>query len=213
MGQKVNPTGFRVGVNKGWKTTAFYENSEFAKNLKLDLKIRDHIEKELKSAGVADVQIGSYENRLLIEIYAARPGVVIGRGGEGIENLKKNLNKISRRKVEVKLYEVKNPEASAKLIAESIAAQLVKRIVPKFAAQREIEKAKSTSVVRGIKVQVSGRIKGAEIARAEKFQWGSIPLQTLRADIDYYYMPISVPNAGVHGIKVWVYKGERASIE
>lgn len=213
MGQKVHPTGFRIGVNQGWKTVAFSTKSSYAKDLLNDLKIREYIEEKLLVAGVASVKIRSFMNKLLIEIFAARPGVVIGRGGEGIETLKKDLNKIARKSVEVKLFEVKNPESSAKLVAEAVGAQLQKRIVPKFAAQREIEKAKTSNAIKGIKIQVAGRIKGAEIARTEKFQWGSIPLQTLRADIDFYFYDVSVPNAGKHGIKVWIYKGEKREID
>lgn len=212
MGQKVNPIGFRIGVNKGWQSVSFVEKGAYASTLREDLELRDYINKNLSSAGVVDIKTKRSMNNLLIEISVARPGVVIGRGGSGIEKVKKDLAKITKSKIEVKLFEVKDPDGSAKLMGEAIAGQVARRIVPKFAAQREIEKAKAVANVKGIRVWVSGRIKGAEIARTEKFQWGSVPLQTLRADIDYAYIAQAVPNAGIHGIKVWIYKGEKQSI-
>ncbi|MCA9385815.1 30S ribosomal protein S3 [Candidatus Dojkabacteria bacterium] len=209
MGQKVNPVGFRIGVNKGWKSVAYIDKADYANRLKEDLAIRNYIEKNLSSAGVVATKTKRFMSKMLVEISVARPGVVIGRGGSGIEKVKKDLARIAKTKIEVKLFEVKDPEASAKLIGESIASQVTRRIVPKFAAQREIEKAKGVKGVKGVRIWVSGRIKGAEIARTEKFQWGSVPLQTLRADIDYAYVRAQVPNAGIHGIKVWIYKGEK----
>lgn len=208
MAQKVNPTGFRLGVNKGWQSVSFVSKDRYADSLHQDLAIREYIEDKLKSAGVVVTEIKRSMNKIEIEINVARPGVVIGRGGEGIEVVKKDLRKIAHSPVDVKLFEVKQPEASAKLIGQNIASQLVRRVVPKFAAQREINNIKGVQGVKGIRIWVSGRIKGAEIARTEKFHWGSVPLQTLRADIDYCYSCCAVPNAGIHGIKVWVYKGE-----
>lgn len=209
MGQKVNATGFRIGINKDWQSVSYFDDNKYSDALMKDLKIRDYIEENLKSAGVVYVKTKKYMSKILVEIFVARPGVVIGRGGSGIDKVTKDLSRIVQGRAEIKLFEVKKPEASAKLIAESIAAQLTKRIVPKFAATRELENAKGTGIVKGIKIWVAGRIKGAEIARTEKFQYGSIPLHTLRADIDYYKMSVKVPNAGLHGIKVWVYKGEK----
>lgn len=213
MAQKVNPTGFRIGVNKGWQSVAFVEKNEYAKSLMQDLAVRKYIEDNLSSAGVVSTIIKRFMSKIVIEISVARPGVVIGRGGTGIEKLNKELSKIAGSKVEIKLFEVKKPEASAKLIGEAIASQVARRIVPKFAALRQMENAKNSGIVKGIKIWVAGRIKGSEIARTEKFQWGSVPLQTLRADIDYASIPVAVPNAGLHGIKVWVYKGEKLEID
>lgn len=213
MGQKVNPTGFRVGVNKNWKSHWFAGKRDFAANLLSDVKVRESINKKLSNAGIADIVVKRFVNKILIEVHVARPGVVIGRGGAGIEELKKDIKKQMKVEVEVKIFEVKRPEISSRLIAENIKSQVERRIVPKYAAQREIDNAKATGLVKGVRVWVSGRIKGAEIARTEKFQWGTVPLQTLRADIDYIFIDAMVPNAGKHGIKVWVYKGEKLTVD
>ncbi len=213
MGQKVNPTGFRIGVNQDWQTVAYSPKSDYAKSLVREAKVRDYILLNMKTAGVVSINIKRVMQKILIEIEVSRPGLVIGKGGAGIEKIKKELSRITQTKqIEIKLFEAKQSEGSAKLIAESISLQLSKRIVPKFAVNRELENIKKAQNVKGVRIAVSGRIKGAEIARTEKFQWGSVPLQTLRSDIDYYYMPISVPNAGIHGVKVWVYKGEKLGI-
>ncbi len=213
MGQKVNPTGFRLGVNKNWRSQWFANKQNYADNLMSDIKTREYIEEKLSSAGVADITIKRYVNKIVVEINVARPGVVIGRGGAGIEDLKKQLSKKLNTEVELKVFEVKRPEISAKLVAEAVKQQVERRIVPKYACQREIENAKNTGLIKGIRIWVSGRIKGVEIARTEKFQWGTVPLQTLRADIDYIQIDAQVPNAGKHGIKVWIYKGEKRTVE
>lgn len=207
MGQKVNPIGIRLGVNKSWKSIWYADKANFAKQLQSDLKVRDFIHEKLKNAGVEDIKIKRSMNKVAVEVTVARPGVVIGRGGAGIEDLKKELNRILQSNVDVKIFEVKRPETSAKLIAQNIVGQLERRVVPKFVCQREIDNARNTGEIKGIRIWVSGRIKGAEIARTEKFQWGTVPLQTLRADIDYHFSDAQVPNAGKHGVKVWVYKG------
>ena len=209
MGQKVNPVGFRLGVNKGWKSIWYADKSTYADLLESDLKARAFIKEHLRNAGVHEVKIKRSMNKIRIEVTVARPGVVIGRGGEGIETLKKDLNKLLKTNVDLQILEIKRPETSARIIAQNIADQLERRIVPKFAASREIENARNSGEVKGVRVWVSGRIKGVEIARTEKFQWGTVPLQTLRADIDYYYLTAQVPNAGKHGVKVWIYKGEK----
>jgi small subunit ribosomal protein S3 len=213
MGQKVNPSGFRLGVNKNWKSQWFAGKDRYADNVLADIKIREFIEKRLNNAGVADIIIKRSIKKITIEVYVSRPGVVIGRGGAGIEELKKQLDKMVEGEVELKILEVKRPEISAKLIAEAIKSQVERRIVPKYAAQREIENARNTGLVKGVRIWVSGRIKGAEIARTEKFQWGTVPLQTLRADIDYIELTAQVPNAGKQGIKIWVYKGEKLTVD
>lgn len=209
MGQKVNANGIRVGVNKGWRSFWYAPKDQYADMLHEDLKLKKYIRGKIEAAGVDMIKIKRSMNKVLIEITVARPGVVIGRGGSGIEEMKKELNRIVKGDVELKVYEIKNPEIRARLIAENIKNQLIRRIVPKFAASREIENAKNSGKIKGIKIWVSGRIKGAEIARVEKFQWGSVPMQTLRADIDYAFVDAEVPNAGKHGIKVWVYTGEK----
>lgn len=213
MGQKVNANGIRIGVNKGWKSFWFAPKDQYADFLHEDLKLKEYVRGKIEAAGVDSIKIKRSMNKILIEISVARPGVVIGRGGSGIEEMKKELNRIVKGDVELKVFEIKNPEIKARLIADNIKNQLIRRIVPKFAASREIENAKNSGAIKGIKIQVSGRIKGAEIARVEKFHWGSVPMQTLRADIDYAYVFAQVPNAGKHGIKVWVYTGEKLDLD
>lgn len=213
MGQKVNPTGFRIGVNKGWNSTWYAPKSQYADLMLEDIKIRDFIRVQLANAGVGTIEVKRSMNKILIEVKVARPGVVIGRGGAGIESLKKELNRMIKGTVDLKIFEIKRPEASARLIADNVANQVARRIVPKYAALREIENAKGSSVVKGIRIWVSGRIKGVEIARTEKFQWGSVPLQTLRTNLDYAFVEAQVPNAGRHGIKVWINLGEKAGME
>ena len=212
MGNKTNPTSMRVGVNQGWKSIWYAGKADYADMMHEDLAITALVKKKLKPAGVAEVRIKRSMNKVLIEIVVARPGVVIGRGGAGIEELKKVLQKKIKGDVEPKIIEVKKNDVSAELIAEAIANQLERRIVPKYASEREIENARNSGGVKGVKIWVGGRIKGVEIARTEKFQWGQIPLQTLKANIDYAERSVQVPNAGKHGIKVWVYKGDKVGI-
>jgi len=212
MGQKIHPTGFRMGLTKNWKSSWYADKADYAKFLVSDTKARKLIEEKLKTAGVHDIKIKRSMNKVAADITVARPGVVIGRGGSGIEELKKELNRLLQTNVDVKILEVRRPETSAKLIANNIKEQLERRIVPKYASQREIDNARNSGEVSGVRVWVSGRIKGVEIARTEKFQWGTVPLQTLRADIDYYYTFADVPNAGKHGVKVWVFKGDKSKI-
>lgn len=209
MGQKIHPVGMRLGINKGWKSVWYADKSNYANFLKDDLKVRRYLSDKLRSAGVHEIKIKRSMNKVRVEVTVARPGVVIGRGGSGIEEVKKELNRMLQTSVDLQILEVKRPETSARLIAQNIKEQLERRIVPKFSAQREIENARNTGEVSGVRIWVSGRIKGVEIARTEKFQWGTVPLQTLRADIDYYYQDAQVPNAGKHGIKVWVYKSDK----
>ena len=209
MGHKVNPTGFRIGVNKGWNSVWYANKENFANNLHEDLKIRAFVFEKLFNAGVQSVTVKRSMNKVLVEVKVARPGIVIGRGGAGIEELKVTLKKMVKGEVDLKIFEVKRPEASSKIIADNIKAQLERRVVPKYAVSREIDNAKNSNFVKGVRVWVSGRIKGVEIARTEKFQWGTVPLQTLRANIDYTYITAAVPNAGIHGIKVWVFTGEK----
>lgn len=200
----------RLGINKPWNSSWFArKGKQYAANLRKDESIRSFLTERLKSAGLESVVIKRYSTRIEVALNVARPGVVIGRGGSGIDALKKELSRKHGKNIELKVYEVKRPEISAPVIAHNIVGQLERRIVPKFAAQRAIEAAKATNSIKGIRIWISGRITGGEIARTEKFQWGAIPLSTLRADIDYNLSEAQVPNAGKHGIKVWVYKGEK----
>lgn len=209
MGQKINPTGMRVGITKNWKSSWFMPKDKYGDTVYNDYKLRSYIREELKSAGVERIEIKRFLNKVEIEIRVARPGVVIGRGGTQIEQLKKNINKLIDGKVDLKVVEVKDPDISAKLIADRIVVQLERRMVPKFIMSKELEKAVNTGKIKGARIWVSGRIKGVEIARTEKTQWGMIPLQTLDADIDYAFSEAQVPNAGKQGIKVWICKGKR----
>ncbi len=213
MGQKIHPTGLRVGINKNWKSFWYMPKEDYGDTVHIDHKIRKFIYKELKAAGIAKVSIKRFMNRVEIEIRVARPGVVIGRGGEQIEQIKNKINKIADMKAEVKVVEEKNPDVSARILANRIAEQLERRIVPKFAMSKELEKTKNKPNVQGVRIWVSGRIKGVEIARTEKMEWGTIPLHTLAKDIDYAFTEAQVPNAGKHGIKVWVCrKGKKRNI-
>lgn len=214
MGQKIDPRSLRLGVNKNWDSIWYADEKDYVRFSMEDRAARESIKKKLDAAGVDVITIKRSLNKVFVEIVVARPGVVIGRGGSGIEEMKKEMNKIFKTDVDLKIIEVKNPEVSARLIAQNIKAQLVRRIVPKFAMSKEIERVKlSSAKVKGVRIWVSGRIKGTEIARTEKVQWGTVPLATLRADIDYTKEIAQVPNAGTHGIKVWVYRGEKSKMD
>jgi small subunit ribosomal protein S3 len=209
MGNKINAHGIRVGINKNWKSIWYQPKNQYADTLLQDIKIRDLVEKKLKNAGVAEVVVKRSMTKIVIEVVVARPGVVIGRGGGGIETLKADLKKLAKTDVEIKVFEVKRPEIEAKLVAESIAAQCERRISPKLAMRKAIAAARETGAIKGITIWVGGRIRGAEIARTEKEKWGVVPRHTLRADIDYAFAEAQVPGAGKHGIKVWINKGEK----
>ncbi len=206
---KINPIGFRLGVNKNWKSRWYATKEEYADKFLSDIQVRKLVEGKLKSAGVASVVIKRMINKIVIEISVARPGVVIGRGGAGINALKDELTKMLKQAVDIKIFEVKNPDTVAKLVAENIAMQCERRINPKIAASKAMEAAKDTGLVKGIQIWVGGRIRGAEQARVEKVKWGVVPRHTLRADLDYAFVEAQVPGAGKHGIKVWINKGEK----
>ena len=194
MGQKVHPHGLRVGVIKEWDAKWYANKKDFADNLVEDNKIREYVKKELFSAGISN-------------IHTAKPGVVIGKGGAGIEALKQKINKlIGGKNVLINIVEVKNAEADAQLMAENIAAQLEKRISFRRAMKQTIQRAMKHGV-KGVKTACSGRLGGAEIARTEQYHEGTIPLQTLRADIDYGFAEADT-TYGKIGVKVWVYNGE-----
>ena len=207
MGQKVNPHGLRVGIIKGWDTQWYADKKEFGAFIKEDYDIRDYVKKTYFAAAISRILIERAAGRIAITIRTARPGVLIGKAGAEIEVLKKNLAKITKGKqVSVNIIEVKKPDCDSQLVAESIAAQLEKRA----SFRRSMKQAISRSMragAKGIKVMVSGRLDGAEIARSEQYHEGSIPLQTLRADIDYGFAEAHT-TFGCIGIKVWIYKGE-----
>ena len=207
MGQKVNPNGMRIGVNKTWNSFWYADKKDLAKNIKEDNVIRNYILKEYKPCGISSVVIERTNDSVTVSISTAKPGVLIGQKGAGVEALKKSVEKLSAAKrVNVNVVEVKNPDLDAKLVAESIAAQLEKR-----AQFRRVMKAAMQRVMRagavGVKTMVSGRLDGAEIARSEHYHEGSLPLQTIRANIDYACVEAHT-TFGVLGVKVWINKGE-----
>ena len=216
MGQKVNPNGLRVGINKTWNSFWFADKKNIAKNIKEDNVIRNYILKDYKSCAISNVLIERTNDSVNVSIYTGKPGVIIGQKGAGVEALKKNVEKLTdAKKVNVNIVEVKNPDLDAKLVAESIAAQLEKRVSFRRAVRQNMGRAMRAGA-KGIKAMVSGRLDGAEIARSEHYHEGSIPLHTLRADIDYGFAEAHT-TFGVIGVKVWVYKGEilakRKSVE
>lgn len=207
MGQKVNPNGMRLGINKTWNSFWYADKKDIAKNIKEDNVIRNYILKEYKNSAISNVIIERTNDSVTVSISTGKPGVLIGQKGAGVEALKKNVEKLSSaKKVNVNIVEVKNQDLDAKLVAESIAAQLEKR-----AQFRRVMKAAMQRVMRagatGVKTMVSGRLDGAEIARSEHYHEGSLPLQTIRADIDYACVEAHT-TFGVLGVKVWIYKGE-----
>ncbi|GAE03941.1 30S ribosomal protein S3 [Clostridium botulinum B str. Osaka05] len=207
MGQKVHPHGLRVGVIKEWDAKWYADKKNFADNLVEDHKIRNFVKKNSYAAGVSRIEIERAAKRIKLNIYTAKPGMIIGKGGQGIESLKNKLQKIvSNKNILINIVEVKRPEADAQLIAENIAQQLEKRIAFRRAMKQSIQRAMKTGI-KGIKTACSGRLGGAEIARTEQYNEGTIPLQTLRADIDYGFAEANT-TYGKIGVKVWVYKGE-----
>ena len=204
MGQKVNPIGFRIAVNKNWRSRWFAGKKEFADLLQEDIRIREAVQTRLKEAAISNVFIERYANRVRVTIRTARPGLVIGRKGEDIEKLREQLGKMTKKEVYIEIDEVKKPDIDAKLVAESIALQLERRVSYRRAMKRAIQMAMDVGAD-GIKVLASGRLGGAEISRSESYKEGRIPLHTLRADIDYG-TATSRTVAGAIGIKVWICK-------
>ena len=203
MGQKVNPHGLRVGVIKGWNAKWYANKKNFADNLIEDNKLRKFVKKELFSAGISKIEIERAAKRVKLNIYTAKPGVIIGKGGAGIEALKGKLTQyISNKNVLINIVEVKSAEADAQLMAENIAAQLEKRISFRRAMKQTMQRAMKHGI-KGVKTACSGRLGGAEIARTEQYHEGTIPLQTLRADIDYGFAEADT-TYGKIGVKVWV---------
>ena len=207
MGQKVNPHGIRVGVIKGWDTQWYADKKNFSVFLKEDYVIREFIKEKYYAAAISKITIERAANRVSVTIYTARPGVLIGKAGSEIEVIKKDLAKIVKgRQIGINIIEIKKPDCDAQLVAESIAAQLEKRASFRRCMKQAISRAMRLGA-KGVKAMVSGRLDGAEIARTEHYHEGSIPLQTLRADIDYG-VATARTTFGAIGIKVWVYKGE-----
>ncbi len=207
MGQKVHPTGFRLGVIKDWEARWFARGKKIAEYLHEDLKIRDYLEKRLKHAGLSRVTIERTADRLTVNIYTSRPGVVIGSKGREADNIRRELEYLTGRKsIYLNINEVRIPEIDAPLIAKNIAYRLEQRVSHRRAMKRAVELAMKMGA-KGIRVQVKGRLGGAEIARKEWYRVGRVPLQTLRADIDYAEAT-AFTKAGTVGVKVWVYKGD-----
>ena len=207
MGQKVNPHGLRVGVIKDWDSRWYARNEKVGALIAEDFKIREYLKKTLYSAGVPKIEIERDSAKVRIYIHCSRPGVVIGKGGQEIEKLRLTLEKMIGKPVALSIVEIKTPDTNAQLVAENIAQQLEKRISFRRAMKKSIQLAMKNNSVKGIKCAVSGRIGGADIARSESYHEGSIPLQTLRANIDYGFAEAKT-TYGRLGIKVWIYKGQ-----
>ncbi len=206
MGQKVNPHGLRVGVIKNWDSRWFAKDNVFGDTLVEDYNLRKYLKKTLFTAGISKIEIERDDKRVRLHIHCAKPGMVIGRNGAEIEKLRETCQKKLGKPVVVNIVEIKNRDADAQLVAENIAAQLEKRISFRRAMKLAIGRAMRLGV-KGIKTQVSGRLGGAEIARSEMYREGTIPLQTLRADIDYGFAEADTTYGRI-GVKVWIYKGE-----
>ena len=205
MGQKVNPNGLRLGVNKNWQSNWFAE-ADYAKKLNNDIKIREYLIKNLSDAAISSVEIERKKEKVEVKIHTAKPGVIIGRGGEDIEKLRKSLKKVTDEEVFVTIIEEKNPDLNAKLVADSIAKQIENRANFRNVQKRAIKNTMKAGA-KGIKTAVSGRLAGAEMARTEGYTEGTVPLHTIRANIDYATSEADT-TYGKIGVKVWIYKGE-----
>ena len=206
MGQKVNPHGLRVGVIKDWDSRWFANKATFGDTLVEDYNVRNYIKKSLYAAGVPKIEIERFADKVRIHVHCAKPGIVIGRGGENIEKLRLDVEKMIGKSVAINIVEVKTPDMNSQLVAESIASQLENRVSFRRAMKQAIGRAMKLGA-KGIKVKVGGRLGGAEIARSESYHEGTIPLQTIRADIDYGFAEAHT-TYGRLGIKVWIYNGE-----
>jgi small subunit ribosomal protein S3 len=207
MGQKVNPNGFRVGVIKDWNTRWYASKKDFADFLVEDRKIRDFVKKKYFQASISRIEIDRAAGKITVSIFTARPGLLIGKGGTGIDVIKEDIKKTIGKDVSVNIMEIRDPDADAQLVAENIASQLEKRISFRRAMKQSMGRAMQKNSVKGIKLMVSGRLGGAEIARSEGYHDGSIPLQTMRADIQYGFAEAKTTYGRI-GCKVWIYKGE-----
>lgn len=209
MGQKVNPISFRLAVHKNWESRWFAGKRDFAKWLAEDIRVRELIEKKFSSRpAISRIEIERSANLITVSIHTAKAGVVIGRGGAGVTELKNDIEKITSLPVRINIEEVKRPELSAKLVAENIAHQLERRINFRRATKMTAQNTMNAGA-KGVRIEVAGRLNNAEMARREKLIEGSVPLHTLRADIDFFTARATLPGAGIVGVKVWIYKGER----
>jgi len=205
VGQKTHPIGFRLGINKPWSSN-WFATKEFPVFLAEDIRVRKYISKRLPNAGVSRVDIDRTSKNLTITINTARPGIVIGKGGEEVDRLKEELTRLTGQKIQVNILEIKRPELDAKLVGENIAHQLIRKIAYRRAVKKSIQSTMRMGA-EGIKIRVAGRLGGAEIARAETSREGKVPLHTLRSDIDFAITEART-TYGIIGIKVWIYKGE-----
>lgn len=205
MGQKINPVGLRIGVIRDWESK-WYAGKDYADLLHEDIKIRDYVENRLKDAALSSVEIERAANRVNITVHTAKPGMVIGKGGSEVEALRKSLNELTGKRVHINIVEVKRPDLDATLVAENIARQLENRVSFRRAQKQTLQRAMRAGA-KGIRTQVSGRLGGADIARAESYSEGTVPLHTLRADIDYGTAEADT-TYGKLGVKVWIYRGE-----
>ncbi len=206
MGQKVNPTGLRIGVIKDWNSRWFVKDADFGDTIASDYNLRKYLKKTLYAAGIAKIEIERDASRVRVHIHCAKPGLVIGKGGTEIDKLRATCEKMLGKTTLINIVEVRNPDLNAQLVAENIAQQLEKRISFRRAMKQSIGRAMKMNA-KGIKIQLSGRIGGAEIARTEQYHEGTIPLQTLRADIDYGFAEAATTYGRI-GVKTWIYRGE-----
>ena len=206
MGQKVNPVGLRLGINRSWESIWYAKKDQYGKLLIEDHKIREYIRKNILNSGVSQVVIERTSKKCIVSIYTSRPGFVIGKKGSDIEKIKKSLSKISSTEISLNIKEIKKPELNAFLVAENIAQQLVKRIAYRKAMKRAMQSTLRLGA-KGIRVCLSGRLAGNEIARSEWLREGSVPLHTFRAEVDYAEAE-ALTTYGIIGVKVWIYKGE-----
>ena len=205
MGQKVHPYGFRLGIIKNWRSR-WYSEKEYAANLQEDLRIRTYVKDRLIHAGVSAVEIERKSNRIHVIIHTARPGIVIGKKGAEIENLKKDLQQYAKKEISITIQEIRRPETDAQLTAENVAMQLERRVAFRRAMKKTVLSSMKLGA-KGIKIHVAGRLGGAEMARSEWYREGRVPLHTLRADIEYGFAEAKT-TYGKIGVKVWIYKGE-----
>jgi len=206
MGQKVHPTGIRLGISKDWNSTWYADKEDYAEQLKSDLQVRDYLQKRLAQAAVSRIQIERPAKSARITIHTARPGIVIGKKGEDIESLRRDVTALMGVPTHITVAEIRKPELDALLVAEGVAQQLERRIMFRRAMKRAVGNAMRLGAL-GIKISVAGRLNGADIARSEWYREGQVPLHTLRADVDYGFCEAKT-TYGVLGIKVWIYKGE-----
>ena len=206
MGQKVNPIGFRLGTSKKQNANWYAKGKAFSENLIQDLKVREYFKVKLKNSSISKIELERSSENFVVSIYTSRPGIIIGKRGEEIDNLKKAVEKIVKKSTQINIKEVKKPDLDATILAEGIAQQLERRVMFRRAMKRTVQSALRQSA-KGVRVEVSGRLNGAEIARTEWYREGRVPLHTIRADIDYGTAD-ALTTYGIIGVKVWVFKGE-----